>query len=157
MEGTVDFSQPPKQEPRKGVFVFHYNNPVNTIRVVAGIAVSGNRVFIARRSPDKSLAGLWEFPGGKVEHNETDEAALQREIKEEFDKGIVLGEHFHENIYTDAEKTIKLISYFMSFHEFPKQSKDHDALKWTKIADLTKYEFCPADQEVVAKLIQNLS
>ena len=130
---------------------------MNTIRVVAGIAVSGNKVFIARRSPDKSLAGLWEFPGGKVEHNESDEAALAREIKEEFNKDIVLGEHFHENIHTDAEKTIKLISYFMAFHDFPKESNSHDALKWSKIEDLTKYQFCPADQEVVAKLIQNLT
>jgi 8-oxo-dGTP diphosphatase len=59
---------------------------VNVIRVVAGIAVSGNKIFIARRSPNKSLAGLWEFPGGKVEAGESDEAALHREFKEEFDR-----------------------------------------------------------------------
>ena len=130
---------------------------MNTIRVVAGIAVSGNRIFIARRSADKSQAGLWEFPGGKVEANETDEQALIREIKEEFGKDIVIGEFFHENLHTDAEKTIKLVSYFMAFHDFPKQSSAHDQLKWTKIEDLTKYEFAPADQEVVAKLISHLS
>jgi 8-oxo-dGTP diphosphatase len=127
---------------------------VNTVRVVAGIAVSGNKLFIARRSPDKSLAGMWEFPGGKVEKNETDEAALKREIQEEFGKEIIIGEHFHENNYTDAEKTIKLVSYFMAFHDFPKKSDSHDQLKWTKIEDLTKYEFCPADREVVSKLLQ---
>jgi 8-oxo-dGTP diphosphatase len=124
---------------------------------VAGIAVSGNKIFIARRSPNKSLAGLWEFPGGKVEGGETDEAALQREIKEEFGKEIVLGEHFLENNYTDSEQTINLISYFMAFHEFPKESNSHDELKWSKIEDLTKYEFCPADKAVVEKLMQNLS
>ena len=125
--------------------------------MVAGIAVSGNKIFIARRSPNKSLAGLWEFPGGKVEHNESDEQALAREIQEEFGKAITVGEFFHENIYTDAEKTIKLISYFISFHEFPKESNSHDALKWSKIEDLSKYEFCPADVEIVEKLLQNVS
>ena len=51
---------------------------MNTIRVVAGIAVSGRKVFIARRSADRSLGGMWEFPGGKVESGETDEIALAR-------------------------------------------------------------------------------
>lgn len=120
--------------------------------MVAGIAVSGNKIFIARRSPNKSLSGLWEFPGGKVEHNETDEQALAREIQEEFGKEITVGEFFYENIHTDAEKTIRLISYFISFHEFPKESNSHDALKWSTITDLSKYEFCPADKDIVAKL-----
>lgn len=129
---------------------------MNTIRVVAGIAVSGRKVFIARRSPGKSLSGLWEFPGGKVEAQESDESALKREIQEEFGKEILLGEPFYENLYTDAEKTIKLVSYFMAFVEFPKHSNSHDALKWSNIEDLANYEFCPADLEVVAKLIHNL-
>ena len=130
---------------------------MNTIRVVAGIAVSGNKIFMARRSPDKSLAGLWEFPGGKVEANESDEEALKREIKEEFGKEIIIGEFFHENLHTDADKTIKLISYFMAFHDFPKESTSHDKLKWSKIEDLNKYDFCPPDIEVVEKLISHLS
>ena len=92
-----------------------------------------------------------------MEANESDEEALKREIKEEFGKEIIIGEFFHENFHTDADKTIKLISYFMAFHDFPKQSNAHDQLKWTKIADLNKYEFAPADQEVVAKLISHLS
>jgi 8-oxo-dGTP diphosphatase len=130
---------------------------VNVVRVVAGIAVSGNKIFIARRSPNKSLAGLWEFPGGKVESGESDEAALLREFKEEFDREIVLGEFFHENVHTDSDKSIQLVSYFISFHDFPKQSNSHDALEWTKIEELGRYEFCPADKEVVQRLIQNLS
>ena len=129
---------------------------MNEIRVVAGIAVSGKRLFIARRSPQKSQAGLWEFPGGKVEAGESDEAALVREIKEEFNREILIGEFFHENNYADGQKTIKLISYFMSFTTFPKESNSHDQIKWSDIADLNKYEFCPADQEVVTKLMKAL-
>ena len=130
---------------------------MNTIRVVAGIAVSGRRVLIARRSPSKSLAGLWEFPGGKVEGNENDEEALKREIKEEFNRDITMGEKFCENSHTDSEKTIDLVSYFMSFTEFPKESNSHDQIKWSSIEDLTKFEFCPADQPVVSKLLNSLS
>ena len=130
---------------------------METVRVVAGIAVSGNKVLIARRSPNKSLAGLWEFPGGKVEDNETDETALTREIKEEFNRETTVGEFFHENTYSDDEKTINLISYFISFTQFPKESNSHDQLKWSTIADLAKYEFCPADKPVVEKLLAHLS
>ena len=130
---------------------------MNTIRVVAGIAVSGRRVLIARRSANKSLAGLWEFPGGKVELNENDEAALKREIREEFNRDVTLGEKFCENSHIDSEKTINLISYFMSFTEFPKESNSHDQIKWSSIEDLTNYEFCPADQPVVSKLRNSLS
>ena len=123
------------------------------VRVVAGIAISGKKIFIARRSPEKSLAGLWEFPGGKVEAGESDEAALQREIKEEFGKDILIGEKFFENTYTDSEKTINLISYFMAFTEFPKTSNSHDQLNWITIDELSNFKFCPADEKVVQKLI----
>ena len=126
------------------------------IRVVAGIAVSGRKLFIARRSPNKSLAGLWEFPGGKVEAGESDEQALKREINEEFDREILLGEKFMENTYSDGEKTIDLISYFMAFAKLPKESNSHDQHKWCNIEDLSQYEFCPADKEVVAELISHL-
>ena len=127
------------------------------IRVVAGIAVSGRKLFIARRSPNKSLAGLWEFPGGKVEAGESDEQALAREINEEFDREILLGEKFMENTYNDGEKTIDLISYFMAFAKFPKESNSHDQHKWCDIEDLSQYEFCPADRAVVANLIDHLN
>ena len=129
---------------------------MDEIRVVAGIAVSGKKLFIARRAPQKSLAGLWEFPGGKVESGESDEAALVREIKEEFNREILIGEFFHENNYSEGQKSIKLISYFMSFTAFPKESNSHDQIKWSDIADLNKYEFCPADQAVVAKLTSKI-
>jgi 8-oxo-dGTP diphosphatase len=125
---------------------------MNTIRVVAGIAVSGNKIFIARRSPDKSLSGLWNFQVEKWKRMKSDEEALKREIKEEFGKEIIIGEFFHENLHTDADKTIKLISYFMAFHDFPKESTSHDKLKWSKIEDLSKYDFCPPDIEVVEKI-----
>ena len=127
------------------------------IRVVAGIAVSGRKLFIARRSPNKSLAGLWEFPGGKVEAGESDEQALAREINEEFDREILLGEKFMENTYNDSEKTIDLISYFMAFAKLPKESNSHDQLKWCNIEDLSQYEFCPADKAVVSNLIDHLN
>ena len=129
---------------------------MESIRVVAGIAVSGKKLLIARRAPNKSLAGLWEFPGGKVEAGESDETALAREIKEEFYREILIGEFFYENNYFDGQKNINLISYFISFTKFPKESNSHDQLKWSDIADLNKYEFCPADQVVVANLISHL-
>ena len=69
---------------------------------------------------------------------------------------ILLGEKSMENTYNDAEKTIDLISYFMAFAKLPKESNSHDQIKWCNIADLSQYEFCPADKEVVAELISHL-
>ena len=131
---------------------------VKLLLVVACALVDADRrVLIAKRPKGKGMAGLWEFPGGKVEAGESDEQALAREINEEFDREILLGEKFMENTYNDGEKTIDLISYFMAFEKLPKESNSHDQNKWCNIEDLSQYEFCPADRAVVANLIDHLN
>ena len=81
------------------------------IKVVAAIIYNDNKFLIAKRNYQKSQGGLWEFPGGKVELGETNEEALKREIKEELNIEIEVGEFLTTNIHSYFDKTIELICY----------------------------------------------
>ena len=81
------------------------------IEVVAGIIYKNNKFLIAQRNLKKAQGGLWEFPGGKVEKNESYESALIREIKEELNADIEVNEYIGERIHHYPEKDIKLIFY----------------------------------------------
>ena len=81
------------------------------IEVVAGIIYKNNKFLIAQRNLKKDQGGLWEFPGGKVEKNESYENALIREIKEELNADIEVDEYVGENVHHYPEKDIKLIFY----------------------------------------------
>ena len=80
------------------------------IKVVAAIIRNNqNEIFIAQRNQNKSQGGLWEFPGGKIESNETENQAIIREIKEELDMDITVIDKYTEIIYEYPDKTINLI------------------------------------------------
>ncbi|MBA6316249.1 NUDIX domain-containing protein [Cellulophaga baltica] len=74
------------------------------IKVDAGIIESENRILIARRKEGKHLAGLWEFPGGKIEIGETPEFYLKRELYKELGVDVMVGKFFMENICKYAKK-----------------------------------------------------
>lgn len=76
------------------------------IKVVAGIITRNNMILIARRGAHKSMAGKWEFPGGKIEVNESPERALEREILEEFGAVIQTGRYISSNTHDSG-------SYFL--------------------------------------------
>ena len=81
------------------------------IEVVAGVIYKDNKFLIAQRNLKKSQGGLWEFPGGKLESGESCEAALKREIFEEFEAEIEVEGYITENIHHYPEKDIKLMFY----------------------------------------------
>ncbi len=115
-------------------------------QVSAGIIICDNKLLIARRNHQKSLSGMWEFPGGKQEIGETIEECLMREIKEELNINIIVGDFFMSSTYEYAQGAICLNAYYayassqeICFHS------DHDSLKWITPAELDNYEFSPAD------------
>lgn len=123
------------------------------IRVVAAIIRNNqNKIFIAQRNQNKSQWGLWEFPGEKIESNETETQAIIREIKEELDMDITVIDKYTEIIYEYPDKTINLIVLNCQINENHYALLEHQDYAWTVPSNLKNYEFAPADKIIVSKL-----
>ena len=120
----------------------------------AALVDPDNRILIAQRPEGKSMAGLWEFPGGKVRDGETPEFALMRELEEEL--GIetrptcFLPVAFASHTYDDFHLLMPLF-ICRAWKNVPK-AKEHSALKWVKANDLGNYPMPPADIPLIATL-----
>ena len=124
------------------------------IRVTAAILMNKDKVLIARRRADDKLAGKWEFPGGKIEDNETPQECLMREMKEEFGIDVAVGDFFGESTYHDESEIIQLLAYRAVWKGGIFSLNAHAAIKWVALNHLRDYEFAPADKPFVEKLQQ---
>lgn len=131
------------------------SDSLKTVLVVAVALIdTDGRVLIARRPEGKQLAGLWEFPGGKVEPGERPEAALIRELREEL--GIEVSESclapfvFTSHAYESFHLLMPL--YLCRRWSGVVQAREHSALKWVRPAQLADYPMPPADEPLVAWL-----
>jgi 8-oxo-dGTP diphosphatase len=123
------------------------------IRVVAAVIERDGKILACRRAPHKSLAGLWEFPGGKVEAGETDEVALAREIREELGVEITVGEFIAESVAPAGEAMIHLNAYWAQTNVVGEvSSTDHDRMEWLSPKDVSDYEWAPADVPLLSEL-----
>ena len=116
------------------------------ITVVAALIKKDNKYLIAKRSTGSEIVlGKWEFPGGKVKDNETEEQAIEREIKEEFEMDIKAIRFITNNIYEYPGKTIDLRLYECKYIAGEFYLHDHSEYKFVKKEDIIKYDLCPAD------------
>jgi 8-oxo-dGTP diphosphatase len=129
--------------------------PLPTVLVVAVALIDvDGRVLIAKRPEGKTLAGLWEFPGGKVEPGERPEAALIRELSEEL--GIEVSESclapfvFASHAYDSFHLLMPL--YLCRRWNGVVAAREHDALAWVRPDRLSDYPMPPADEPLVAWL-----
>lgn len=122
--------------------------------VAAALFDDQGRVLIARRPPGKQLAGLWEFPGGKVEPGESPEAALIRELAEELEVAVkekaLAPITFASHAYADFHLLMPL--YAVWRWSGAPVAQEHDALAWAAPHELDQYEMPPADGPLVAAL-----
>lgn len=122
------------------------------IEVVAGIIIKVGKVLIARRAIHKSLPGKWEFPGGKIEENETPEEALERELFEEFGIKTKTGKYIAANKHDYGTFKIKLLTYFSEYIEGDFNLTDHDKIEWVILEELKLFDLADADVPVINEL-----
>ena len=126
------------------------------IKIVVSIALINNydQVLIAKRANNKHLAGFWEFPGGKVEKDETPENALIREVKEELNVDInnkcIAPLSFSEFDYKNFH--LLLLLYICRRWEGKPLPMEENELKWVKPSMLRKYKMPPADDSLIYSL-----
>ncbi len=125
-----------------------------TVKVVAAIIRDGNRILATQRGYGEQKDG-WEFPGGKVESNETPEAAIVREIKEELNADIeVTGflttvEHDYPNFHLSMD------CFWAKLAEGSEMTLlEHEAAKWLSIENINSVDWLPADIKVVEAIIR---
>ena len=116
------------------------------IKVVAALIENDNQVLLARRSTgDVNVFGKWEFPGGKVEPDENEFKAIEREIKEEFELVIKAKEFITNNVCEYPTKVVDLRLYKCDYVSGEFNLHDHSEYKWVDKEDLLEYDLAPAD------------
>ncbi len=127
---------------------------IYVITVVAALIKRNNKVLIAKRSTgDENVFGKWEFPGGKVEKDETEEEAIEREIKEEFEMNIVAKKFIVNNICEYPSKKVDLRLYECVYLNGEFKLHDHSEYKWVEIEKLLDYDLAKADIPLAKYLI----
>jgi 8-oxo-dGTP diphosphatase len=128
---------------------------MKTIHVVAAIIVDGDRVFATQRGYG-DWTDYWEFPGGKVELGEMPEAALHREILEELDTEIAVGERITTIEYDYPEFHLSMECFLARITEGSLVLKEHEAARWLKKNELDSVKWLPADQTIIELLKQRV-
>lgn len=100
------------------------------IKVVAGILKENDKIIIARKREGKPLAGIWEFPEGKIEQGESPEQSLVRELKEEMKIKVKVLDYVDESIYDYGDKEVSLQGYIAEIVEGEIVLCDHDKYEW---------------------------
>ena len=125
------------------------------VLVVAALIVRGGEVLVARRREEGERAGLWEFPGGKVEPGEGERAALARELREELGVRVQVGELYArlEHIYPDLQ--VELALYRARLHELedPRPLTAQE-LRWVPRRELPGLPFCEADVPLLTQVAE---
>jgi 8-oxo-dGTP diphosphatase len=117
-----------------------------TLTVVCAIMHNAKgQILLCRRGPGRREAGLWEFPGGKVEHGETLAEALERELREELGIVCVAGRILAENIHAYGHGTIRLVALDTQKQSGEIELHDHDQIAWIFPQELSHYGLAPAD------------
>jgi len=127
-----------------------------TVVVVAAVIEDAHRFLVTRRPPGVHLAGLWEFPGGKIDPDESHAAALTREIREELGVGIEVGDLAYETTHTYPDRTVALYFYRCTLLGVPVPQLGQD-MRWVARADLPSLGFPPADNELITRLARSES
>lgn len=121
--------------------------------VVAALIWKDDRFMICQRPTNKTRALQWEFVGGKVEKGESKEAALIRECREELNITVKVGGVFMEVDHEYPDISVHLTLFNALIADGVPEMLEHNDIKWITPKEIHKYEFCPADKDILSKII----
>ena len=124
---------------------------MKTIRVVAAVIRKGNRIFATQRGYGEFKDG-WEFPGGKIEPGETPQEALVREIREELETEIRVGDLIDTIEYDYPAFHLSMDCFWCEIVEGSLELKEHEAARWLDRESLYTVDWLPADVGLVEKI-----
>jgi 8-oxo-dGTP diphosphatase len=129
---------------------------VKQIRVVAGLIIRGDFLLACQRDEKGAFPLKWEFPGGKVENDESDFAALRRELKEELDITVHDAREVfqHKHSYPNGP-TVSLHFFQVSRHDGVMLNRVFQRIMWVKLSELEELDFLEGDRPVITKLIKH--
>lgn len=122
--------------------------------VVAALIWQGEAFMICQRPAHKARGLLWEFVGGKVESGETKEQALIRECREELAVTVSVGDVFMDVIHEYPDLMVHLTLFNATIAEGEPVMLEHNDIRWITPGEIPNYDFCPADEEILAKIFQ---
>lgn len=118
------------------------------VNVVAAIIIKDNKIFATQRGYGEFKGG-WEFPGGKIEENETPEEALKREILEELNSHITIEKHIYTVEYDYPSFHLSMKCYICSLLDDNIELIEHSDAKWLSKEEINSIDWLPADVEII--------
>ena len=130
---------------------------IEQIKVVAGLIIQNNKLLICQRPSFKDHPLKWEFPGGKIKNDATNEEALIREINEELSINIINYEELisYNFNYKDFNKKVFIYFYLVNNFSGKVLNKFHKELKWIEIKDIREYDFLEGDLKIIDYISSN--
>ncbi|WLG25993.1 (deoxy)nucleoside triphosphate pyrophosphohydrolase [Pseudomonas lurida] len=122
--------------------------------VAAAVAHLDGKILITRRAPGQNLEGLWEFPGGKLEHEESPQECIIRELREELGVESVAGEVLTTTTYSYPGGEIELIAISVELQSTQFTLQVHDRFEWVRPQELLRYDLAPADIPIAQEIIR---
>lgn len=122
--------------------------------VVAALIWDHDRFLICQRPVNKARPLLWEFVGGKVEVGETKEQALVRECQEELNIKLKVGSAFMDVVHEYPDISVHLTLFNATISAGQPQLLEHNDMRWITASEIPQYEFCPADQEILERIVE---
>ena len=124
--------------------------------IIKGVNDNGEQVIFATQRGYGDFKGGWEFPGGKIEEGELPQEALAREIREELDTEIKVGELLHTVEYDYPNFHLSMDCFLAEVVSGDLVLKEHEAAKWLTMDELDSVDWLPADVEVVEQIKKGL-
>lgn len=132
---------------------YGHTNVRKQISVVAAVIVRDGAVLCAQRGPSDSLAGYWEFPGGKIEPGESPAAALKREIAEELECIVNVGAEVTTTTHAYDFGDVKLTTFWCRLVSGEPNLTEHAEVRWVAPQKLRELEWAPADLPAMRMIV----